>query len=528
MGKLAELNIPTREGNLRNPERLNRSLKDIAQKVEPLKRLATEGFGQVLLGDEGTIPWYMSFAPGADLTDKLMEGRQPGLLDVPGPGTLAKIAMLPIMKFGAKEVLEGTARMGKNARNLDKAKNPVIERWHRTRSKNDASIRDKGLLVGKDNPNYSKNTCDADELKIPAAWLGTNPSEIPVLQYYFMNRPREVSTYRVRIPKEEYYSTPRLKWDSGYRGNASDARIVGKGESSLTGEVGRRTGRESLIDLFGKSIPAEYLEKIPNEEIRRHAAKNKVLEEYLDDLGEDPRDYSMSKLGTMLADEDLNWLPFNDRIYNYTKLKDIGERVSENVKNMPNYPPSEHLKDALNYFYAPHQRGTDAIPSYGYGMFDDETRVMPTDKSRIKGKFETHSITPRSLFQFKVPKDEQIQVGSVSRGLFNSYDLDPKKRLMNWGEFNKRIAAGETPSHAMFNSRPDKVLVDTPEGLQVRNAYASPGGHISRGNATTDVMNSRPDKLLKDLKSLGVPSTMRAKQLHELMLQRSNVAGYDW
>lgn len=113
MGRLGELNIPTREGNLRNPERLNQNLKDIGQKAEPLKRLATEGFGQVLLGDEGTIPWYMSFAPGADLTDKLMEGRQPGLLDVPGPGTLAKIAMLPFMKFGAKEILEGTARMGK-------------------------------------------------------------------------------------------------------------------------------------------------------------------------------------------------------------------------------------------------------------------------------------------------------------------------------------------------------------------------------------------------------------------------------
>lgn len=46
MAKLSELNIPTREGNLRNPERLSQSLKDIGQKAEPWKRLATEGFGR--------------------------------------------------------------------------------------------------------------------------------------------------------------------------------------------------------------------------------------------------------------------------------------------------------------------------------------------------------------------------------------------------------------------------------------------------------------------------------------------------
>ena len=30
----------------------------------------------------------------------------------------------------------------------------------------------------------------------------------------------------------------------------------------LTGEVGRRTGNESLIDLYGSDIPPKYLEKI--------------------------------------------------------------------------------------------------------------------------------------------------------------------------------------------------------------------------------------------------------------------------
>lgn len=128
MGKLAELNIPTREGNLRNPERLNQNLKDIGRKAEPWKHLATEGVSQVLLGDEGTIPWYMSFAPGADLIDKLMEGRQPGLLDVPGPGTLGKAAILAVNK----DVVKALARWLKSdtfEKTLSKLPTPVQESY---------------------------------------------------------------------------------------------------------------------------------------------------------------------------------------------------------------------------------------------------------------------------------------------------------------------------------------------------------------------------------------------------------------
>lgn len=526
MGKLADLNIPVREGNLRNPERLNRSLKDIGQKAEPWKRLATEGFGQVLLGDEGTIPWYMSFAPGADLTDKLMEGRQPGLLDMPGPGTLAKMAMLPIMKLGAKEILEGTARMGKNARNLDKAKNPVIERWHRTRSMNDVNIRDKGLLVGKDNPNYGKNTGDQNKLKIPAAWLGTNPTEIPVLQYYATNNPDELSTYRVRIPKEEYYSTPRLKWDSGYRGDASDARIVAKGESSLTGEVGRRTGKESLIDLFGKSIPAEYLEKIPNEEINKHAIKNKLLDAYIMDLGEDPSSLPLSKAGTMLANEDLNWMPFHDRISNYTKLKDVGEQVSEDIKRKPNIPPSEHLRNALNFNFAPNQRGKIEIPAYAHSV-SPTSKYLPYDSSRPVGKFENRMSKPKTLYEINIPTDEQIQVGAVSRGLKTRGDFDPRWRLMDWDAYNSEISKGLSPVGAMRYAKPAYVLKDTPDnGLEPWYIYNDglSGGHISRGTVVGATVNLAD--ALKSLRSFTTwPEEERFNKIRGWM--RSNMDSGD-
>ena len=516
MGKLADLNIPVREGNLRNPERLNQSLKDVGQKAEPWKRLATEGFGQILFGDEGTIPWYMSFAPGADLTDKLMEGRQPGLLDIPGPGTLAKIAMLPIMKLGAKEILEGTARMGKNARNLDKAKNPIIERWHRTRSINDANIRDKGLLVGKDNPNYGKNTGDEDRLKIPAAWLGTSPSEVPVLQYYFMNKPNEVSTYRVRIPKEEYYSTPRLKWDSGYRGDASDARIVAKGESSLTGEVGRRTGRESLIDLFGKSIPPQYLEQIPRTEIDKMKAHSDMLENYRAEFGSPNQ--TLSEIGNDIVKNEMDdWMPASERFHMYRydvpKLRDIqsGNRPDELLANA-----NRAYKDQ-----------THGIPKYGSLALSGE---MPE-------RFDTHwQYHPKESMSIGNP--EAVATGHVSRGnSISPYALEkdvkawnPKQRVMKWNDYNYYVNSGETPALAMFHTRPSKVLVDTPEGLKTNTISDNSdvfGGHISRGNIPNSY-KTKPSELLKELKDEGVSSDERAQRLRELMSLRSNVEGLYW
>ena len=275
MGKLADLNMPTREGNLRNPERLNQRLRDIGDDVKPLGRLATEGLGQVLLGDDGTIPWYMSLAPGADLTDKLMEGRQPGLLDVPGPGTLAKIAMLPVMKFGAKEVLEGTARMGKSARNLERTRDArnYVTRFHRTETKNVPSIQQSGLKLRSDNPNYGTNTRDSDHIE-PVVWLGVSSKKIPVLRNEYLNNPDNVSQFEVKIPKDEYYSLPRMMFDNG-RGYGKP-HLVEKGKSSLTDEGNYK------IDMIASEIPPEYLRltDIPKwdvgEDVRKHYDKARL------------------------------------------------------------------------------------------------------------------------------------------------------------------------------------------------------------------------------------------------------------
>lgn len=445
MGKLSDLNIPTREGYIGHPERITSDLKSIYRKIEPMRRLATEGVGQVLFGDEGTIPWYMSMAPGADLTDKLMEGKQPGLLDIPGPGTLAKIAMLPIAKFGSKEIVKGTARMGKNARNLDNAKNPVIERWHRTRSKNDDSIRDKGLLVGKDNPNYGRNTGDESGLKIPAVWLGTSPTEIPVLQYYAKNKPDDLSTYRIRIPKDEYYSTPRLKWDSGNRGNTADARIVANGESSLTGETGRRTGRESLIDLYGKSIPPEYLEKISPSELKALVTKDnerEVLNElFHKTYGRDATPQELYEFGTKLP----------------AKLSHI-ERQKTPVGNLEDAVSS--LADEMEwtkynkYPVSPKRAFVNGLNNAGVKLGDE----LPYG-STFLDRFNADNLDEMSNY---------ISEGHISRG--NRFKMFPtiRDRMYNWKKYRDGIEQGLSPAEAHAEAMPD-VVADVSSGKKYRS-----------------------------------------------------------
>lgn len=466
-------------------KRVNQKLRDVGNEVGRYGKLAAQGVSQLAFGDEGTIPWWMSFAPGADLTDKVMEGRQPGLLDIPGPGTLGKIAMLPIMKFGSKEILEGGARMGKSARNLEKAQNPYIERWHRTRSKNDRSIKQKGLLVGKDNPNYGKNTGDNDQLPIPAVWFGTSPTEIPVLQYYALNKPQDLSTYRVRIPKDEYYNTPRMKWDSGYRGSAKDARIVAKGESSLTGEVGRRTGNESLIDLYGKSVPPEQLERIPNWQIRKMKAHTDQMANYRNEHGSPNQ--SLSQVGNSIVKDEMGqWIPISERFdafgYRPPTLKSI------------QYTRPDKLLKLANRQLMDNPRG---VPKYGaQWLFGD----LP-DKFSTKVRYHK----PQTLAGLTNP--EAVSTGHVSRGWQSPVatdaildDWNPIHRMFNWEEFYKSLGRGTSPYYAARRSLPLKKLVDAPEGLRLENMpkLQNSYGKISRGLEAPGGITSQLRSLAKN------------------------------
>lgn len=411
-----------------------------------------------LTGEDTGDEWYEDLAygavPGGALVQRVKTGTKPGLLDLlPGDvGAGARLAMLPIAKFGAKEILEGTARMGKSARNAEKALSPYVERWHRTRSKNDFSIGKKGLLAGGNNPNYGKNTGDHDGLPIPAVWLGTSPTEIPVLQYYARNLPNEVSTYRVRIPKEKYYSTPRMKWDGGYRGNASDARIVGKGESSLTGEVGRRTGNESLIDLYGSDISPMFLEKIPNDEIEKLSEHAKEMEWYRGEHG--TGNETMSELGNSIVRNEMNnWMPASERFH----LFNI--RMPQ-TSDFQYRSPYEALVAANTHL----MNMENGIPKYGY-------RVLSGD---IPAKFNTKAeYYPKPEVKFKDPA--AVSRGHVSRGWQSSVaepdnKFDPRNRIFDWDAYNGILTRMDgTPWIAAAYASPTKKLVDTPNGLSVQD-----------------------------------------------------------
>lgn len=492
--------IPKREDL---PE--GRSLKDIVNSLhpeirEPVKEvgnLAKLGY-DVATGEEAEgLPFGVEMIPGVSLAAKLQQGKTPGLLDfidIPSLKGLGALKAMPPIVGTLKELKEG-GRLGKTLRNIEKAKNPFIERWHRTRSKNDRSIKAKGLLVGKDNPNYGKNTGDESGLPIPAAWLGTSPTEIPVLQYYAMNIPKEVSTYRVRIPKDEYFNTPRMKWDSGYRGDSRDARIVGKGESSLTGEVGRRTGNESLIDLFGKSISPEYLEKIPNRQIQKMKDHAREMRHYRDEHG--TPEQTLAEVGNDIVKNEMNsWMPISDRAELY------GYRVPT-LKSIEYIRPDEILKSA-NREAMKSPRG---IPKYGMQWLAGDLPEKFSTTVKYHKKPDLKGLT----------NPENVATGHVSRGWQSPVatdedfkNWDPRWRVFDWKYFKNRLDDGTSPFYAALGARPKIKLTDNPtRGLEpefidaaklsygkVSRGFESNGGLVSQLGALAREVSARPSGAL--------------------------------
>lgn len=363
--------MPKREGYLKHPEWLNSDIKALGEKGSTLGRLVTEGMPELLLGEEGTIPWYMSLAPGADLTDKVMEGRRPGLLDMPGLGTLGKFAMLPIAKFGAKEIRSGAARMGKSSRNIEKANQDdiFIRRFHRTPAENEASIDQQGLRIM--NSNRGANTRDIDKY-IPVNFLGTSSVNIPVLRR-LENTPNKFVTYEVNIPKEEYYNTPRVMFEGGRGGSP---KIVKAGESSLTDEG------EYKIDTFGKDIPPEWLRKIPNSEIDeklRLQDSDRDLRELIvygpdEETGNEVYGNAISKLGSD-----------NNKMYK-RHLADFGMLTKSG--DMPPWD-LEGLDDALKYEGVTPHRDSEGLRAFkDYITIGDRVK---SNKKLLDDAFESYN-----------------------------------------------------------------------------------------------------------------------------------------
>ena len=397
---MAGLNIPKREQLKHGPTMLSdlnkARLKAQAKLSDYAERVAVKG-ADVAFGDDTGDSLLEDLAygavPGGSLFQRAKTGTRPGLLDfadfIPGSGALK--AMLPIAAKPTLDAMKAGKRMGKTSRNLDKAKNPYIERWHRTKASNDQSIRDKGLLIGKDNPNYGRNTGDADDLQIPVNWLANNPTNIPVLQYPFMTDPTSTVTYRVKIPKDIYYDTPRLKFRSGRRGSGThDTYIVGKKESSLTGERGRQTGEDAMIDLFGASIPPEWLEKISNDEIQKQVAHHKQMLDFEENHGDEIVGRTKSQVGNDIVRDEMNsWMPASDRL-------DVYKFDYGSPKSWSPTPPREQLFDVA--------RDYKGIPKYGALTLSED---LP-EKFDSKVKYWFPSTMPKDI--------DKYAEGSISRG----------------------------------------------------------------------------------------------------------------
>lgn len=163
-------------------------------------------------------------------------------------------SMVPVAAAFASSLLKGgKGRIGKTIRNLKKAKNPVVTRYHRTHVGNVPSIEERGLLMSTDN--YGRNTADAADLP-PMLWLSGRSDMIPVLR----TKPDEQALFRVDIPEKEYWESPRFKFKYG-RGRTEPKdvqKVSGRGNMSVSSE-----GPYS-IDAFGRDIPREWLTRIDN------------------------------------------------------------------------------------------------------------------------------------------------------------------------------------------------------------------------------------------------------------------------
>ena len=146
------------------------------------------------------------------------------------------------------------------ARYLSKGKTPpskpkqeFVTRYHRTKANNAPSIEQHGLLTH--NPNIGDNTWLPSKADYHKIWLADNPTEIPVLRDMMRKTPQDVTTYKVRMPKEWYMESPRFYMPKG-RGNPS-MKSAPADEVRLTDE-----GRYK-IDLLGRDVPPKYLQKLP-------------------------------------------------------------------------------------------------------------------------------------------------------------------------------------------------------------------------------------------------------------------------
>lgn len=389
------------------------------------------------------------------------------------------------------------------------AKKPVEfeTRYHRTHSKNAPSIDKQGLLTF--NPNIGKNTYLSNADDYHNIWLANNATEIPVLRRLLEDSPQDVTTYKVRLPKQWYLDSPRFYMPGG-RGSGV-FKPQPKDKPRLTDEGSYK------IDLIGNDIPPQYLQKLP--------VFNRDRRDIIGIIGDEaaapwPYEYLSKNVYGEL------------RNYNRASKQPVKRRLSKS-QSWSRITPSEELLQAIfpmGYKYDIYRDFLQTANKLKHDFANLPPGIQVSPREMLD---RTLSLTPYSLFpetgvlgsnataKLKPTDVTQLAQGSISRAI--EYTPDAQKLAkqrsrgsLDWDRFTSRLV-NSSPYDAFRGAyTPTKILAFDELGkpyikkLPVNNAR----GIISHGyDKNTSPLKSSLDIHygLLDLRAdgAGVPMSIR-------------------
>ena len=376
--------------------------------------------------------------------------------------------------------------------------------------------------------------------------------------------PEDVAEFKVKIPSDVYYSTPRYKFPNG-RGSGKP-QLVPNGKPSLSDEG------DYKIDMFGGAIPPEMLERIPTVELQemlvrddrannlaytlissdpnsvegfarsRLRRENPALGKRVDRAVEEVQAGSGRLIDRDALEQANVNLPISSRYSNtsgeYEKvLKNASRKISNAMK---------HDKYGSELFhYTPYARLKDAL---GQLPVDDQGRIVTkkyypsgTKLSDLVKKYPEDVPMPEELGGFRetMPGPDQIAKGSVSFGSTDRDWIRPiKERHFNVGEFEKYLSEGYSPSDAAGFAFPKVWLKKDPTdptgqrwswGTEYSGVRMPNYGMISEGMHGHYYDIGKLRRLMADARSYGLKGHPElAKELrdafHEVLRRPSTVS----
>ena len=480
-----------------------------------------------LTGEDTGDEWYEDLAygavPGGALVQRAKTGTIPGLLDMlPGDlGAGARLAMLPIAKFGAEEITKGAARMGKSARNTEKAlakesgDSPYVF-YHRTSKDHVDDIKREGL--NRNSRNKGENTWDSDELP-DVNWLSPSPSNIPVLRWPLYNKPETVAQFKVTLPRDFY--------DNAIKYHFPDGRGYGTAEMVKKGDFGISQEDNYPIIMLGDDVPPQFLEEMPLDEVRElvkaedntenlinilNGTYSSVNQEVLDRMvREHPDlfsrmnrvadnewgDIEFKKVDRSLGDE-LNsmTIPVSERYENNSKSIEEGLELANQRIAWLNDGNRDYFEEGTTPYSILHDELRRLQIQAG---MDDNGDIVKKKyyrpESKVTDLYEGEATSPRRPDIFEVvPGPGKIQPGAVSRGL--TEDTSPRLVDAVRQLYNRFGRGGKTDTKTLReaikgSANPTKTLEfllnsenvgDVVENMLTTTNY----GHIGRVPYTAD------------------------------------------